>query len=645
MAAAAMMQAYFNGLTQGKIKEDIEKNKSNLEKHTKKTIPSPRDAIEAPGLPVFSGSNKTGFELICTYIKDYNEYAIAKNKQDNEDYRDEILRDVSLMITGNAGLLVESLDNAKAIKDHFLSAIETTREYSVSNETNYKKISEDIKKMGSECDANFKNLVPADGTPGAVNHAEIVKAVENCHMINESKVETMIKNQTRSINSTVREVMGTGNKPGSRPANGPQKATPTASAWGTPSNPTPPNITPSTQTTNTTPPNTTPTPTPAPQPQTGNGNAQSQEPEYITVTRPVAAVDEQGNEYTTWTDTRVKKRNKDFRFTKEAEDQFKAADSREAKIARARRQIMIYGLPDPKVGNKKSEIDNIRMVADEFSKQWLQDKGFNIQKSDLKNCIPQRLWNYGGKTHKGPKPLKVTFDTPEIAQKFMTAARAAGCEGSRTKIKIGKFQNISEDDEDWPKYFLRPGSTWEERQVYLAKKKEREDHRASDEYKRYKDAKERTAKNTHRVMESDLEDMEFQDPDYCGEEISDPKNKDKCLPGGGKRSPPTVSEQNSSASGSSGGKDDVEILEQANVVITPETEVIAGPSKTAESTPNTIPGSVDKVAVDLAEEAIEGVLDENEKKRKSHEMSPGNSLAKDKLAKKTSIAGSSQADS
>ena len=46
MAAAAMMEAYINGLTQGKIKEYMEKNKSNLEKHIKKTIPATRDLAQ-----------------------------------------------------------------------------------------------------------------------------------------------------------------------------------------------------------------------------------------------------------------------------------------------------------------------------------------------------------------------------------------------------------------------------------------------------------------------------------------------------------------------------------------------------------------------------------------------------------------------
>ena len=134
MAAAAMMEAYINGLTQGKIKEYMEKNKSNLEKHIKKTIPATRDELKAPDLPTFAGANKTGFELVCSYIRDHNEYTITKISQINEDYKDEVLRDVSLMITGNAGLLVESLDNAKAIKDHFVSSIETAKEHADANE-------------------------------------------------------------------------------------------------------------------------------------------------------------------------------------------------------------------------------------------------------------------------------------------------------------------------------------------------------------------------------------------------------------------------------------------------------------------------------------------------------------------------------
>ena len=659
MAAHDIMGTFINGFTQGKTKEYMEKNKSNLEKHIKKTIPVTRDATEtpkAPDVPGFSGNNKTSFETICAYIRDYNEYTFKRIHQQNEDHKDEILRDLALMVTGNAGLLVENLDNAKEIKSNFVSSIETASKHKISNEENFGKVLEEIKKVGTDAEKGFKNLVPGNGTPGAVNHSEMITAVEKCHLINENKVQSMIRGQTTTIINSVREVKeaiqpkqtGTGNN--SRPAHGPPKTTPTASAWGTTSNPRPPPA-------QTTTPNPTQTPAPAPaqpstsnpNPTTGSGSAPNQEPELITVTRAVPAVDEHGVEYTAWTDVHgVKKRNKQFRFTKDAEDAFKAAEAKEAETTRARRQIMIYGLPDPPVGNKKTEIGNIRMVADEFSKKWLQDKGFNIQKSDLKNCLTQRLWNYGGKTHKGPKPLKVTFDSPEIANKFMKAAKAAGCDGSRSKIKFGKFQEISFESEEFPKYFLRPGSTWDERQVFLAKKKERDAHKAGEEYARYKAAKERTNKNTHRVEDNDLDEFTFLDPDDCGENDPTLHAKNKCPPGGGKKSPQedTTLNPNAGPSTGSGTEESVEDMDESNINSekVPETVIPPVPETVIES----------NLREDDDETTWEDAVNEEDKtteivgedkKRKSNIMSPGNSLALEQTAKKISLAEPSKESS
>ena len=668
MAAAAIMGAFINGFTQGKTKENMDKNKSNLEKHIKKTIPVTRDEIAAPDAPVFSGSNKTGFELICSYIRDYNEYTITKINQKNEDYKDEVLRDMALMITGNASLLVENLESAKEIKTNFVSSIETASQHKTSNEDNFKKVLEEVKKVGADTEKGLKNLVPGNDTPGAVNHSEMIKAVEKCHLVNESKVQSYIREQTSTINSNntknIKEVKeaiqaiqtGTGNNTVTRPTHGPPRATHQPSAWGTASYPRPP----PTQTTAPNPAQPNPAQTPAPaqpptqnstpaQPPTqnstaatGNGSVPNQEPELITVTRAVAAVDEQGKEYTAWIDVHgVKKRNKQFRFTKEAEDAFKMAENKEAETARARKQIMIYGLPDPPVGNKKTEIGNIRMVADEFSKKWLQDKGFNIQKSDLKNCLTQRLWNYGGKTHKGPKPLKVTFDSPEIANKFMKAAKAAGCDGSRSKIKFGKFQEISFESEEFPKYFLRPGSTWDERQVFLAKKKERDAHKAGDEYARYKAAKERTNKNTHRVEDNDLDEFTFLDPDDCGENDPNLHAKNKCPPGGGKKSPQedTTLNPNAGPSTGSGTEGSVEDMDESNINSekVPETVIPPVPETVIES----------NLREDDDETTWEDAVNEEDKtteivgedkKRKSNIMSPGNSLALEQTAKKISLA-------
>ena len=629
MAAAAIMEAFINETTQGKQKENMEKNKSNLKKHLQYTdpptrdLPAPRD--NGPNTPTFGGANKTGFELVCKFIKEYHEYTITKVNQKNEDHKTEVLRDVALMVTGNSSLAVSNLDTNREIKTNFVSSIETASENRVAQEGDIKKVMEILRQQGSTNEEGFKKLVPGSETPGAVNHAEIIKAVEKVHQINESKVQSFIREQTSTLNKTIKDAQmkqtGSGNTVGTRPPFGPPRTTPATTAWGTPSNPRPPPAAPT----------QTPTPTPTPS-SSGSGNTQetNQVQEFITVSRPVAAKDPlTGKETTEWIDVHnVKKRNKDFRFTKDAEDAFKQEENKQAAITRARKQIMIYGLPDPPVGDKKTEIGNIRLVADEFGKKWLKEKGFIIQKSDLKNCITQRLWNYGGKTHKGPKPLKITFDSPEIANKFMTAAKAAGCDSSRTKIKLGKFQNISVEDPDWPTYYLRPGTTWEERQRFKAKQDERAAHRASIEYERYKGAQERTKNNTHRVADGDLDELTFLDPDDTGKDNTANQEQTDV----GANSEPGLGSGNDKEKEA---KDLAEKQLQGNV----ETEIINKDGDTGTDAGIQVPTETtgDSEAMDM-----DTTDSENDRKRKSNEMSPQNSLVHEKQSKKTSSGASSQ---
>ena len=88
----------------------MERNKTNLKKYLQYTepptraLPTPRET--APKDPTFVGSNKSGFELICNFIKEYHEFTITKIDQRNEDHKNEILREVARMVTGNTSLLV-----------------------------------------------------------------------------------------------------------------------------------------------------------------------------------------------------------------------------------------------------------------------------------------------------------------------------------------------------------------------------------------------------------------------------------------------------------------------------------------------------------------------------------------------------------
>ena len=181
MAAAAIMEAFINETTQGKQKENMEKNKSNLKKHLQNTdpptrdLPAPRD--NAPNTHTFGGSNKTGFELICKYIKEYHEYTITKVSQKNEDHKNEIPRDVALMVTGNSSLLVSNLDTSKEIMANFVSSIETASENRAAQEGDFKKVMEALRQQSSTNEEGFRKLVPGNETPGAVNHAEIIKSL------------------------------------------------------------------------------------------------------------------------------------------------------------------------------------------------------------------------------------------------------------------------------------------------------------------------------------------------------------------------------------------------------------------------------------------------------------------------------------
>ena len=62
MAAAAIIEAFINETTQGKQKENMEKNKSNLKKHLQNTDPPTRDLPapreNAPNTPTFGGGKQ-----------------------------------------------------------------------------------------------------------------------------------------------------------------------------------------------------------------------------------------------------------------------------------------------------------------------------------------------------------------------------------------------------------------------------------------------------------------------------------------------------------------------------------------------------------------------------------------------------------
>ena len=644
MAATAIMETFINETTEGEQKEIMKRNKINLKRNLQNTVtptrvlPTPRD--DAPEKPSFSGNNKAGFELICQHIKEYHEFTITKVDQRNEDSKNELLREISLMITGNTSILVTALDFIKEMRTQFVSAIEAATENRAAEEGDFKKVMEAMRLQGSMIEEGLRKLVPGNETPGGINHAEIIKAVQHEHQLNEDKVQSFIREMTSTINKTIKDAQlkqtGTGNATGTRQSHGPSRPTLANSAWnngppgtgtGTGSGPPPAPFTPFTQLPSTQTPTFTPTPS-----SSGNGNAQerNQEQEYITVSRPVAAKDGQGNDKTDWVDTLAKKRNKDFKFTKDAEDAFKNEDKKEAALLKARRQIMIYGLPDPPTGDKKTEIGNIRMVADEFGKKWLLDKGFNVQKNDLKNCITQRLWNYGGKTFTGPKPLKVTFNSPEVANKFMYAAKAGGCDGHRKKIKLGKFQNVSTDDPDWPKYFLRPGTTWEERQLIKEKRDERNAHKAGPEYARYKGAKERTTQNTHRVEEADLDDIVFLDENDTGEKETVTASTPGAAPMSGAGLGPL-----------NGGGGEEEVIEPVKSTQDPETEM------ESSGTDGKLVIGVDDIDSTSQNENESGEnvnKEENEdvRKRKLESMSPNNSLERDKHPKKTNSGATSK---
>ena len=149
----------------------MEKNKENLKKYLQKPAPPVRDPPTPreipPPLPTFAGSNKVGFETICNFIKEYNEYTITKVNQNNEDHKNEILRDVALMITGNSNLLVSNLDTTREVRTNFVSSISTASENKTAQEKEFKKITDILTHQGSSNEDSFKKLVPGDNTPGA----------------------------------------------------------------------------------------------------------------------------------------------------------------------------------------------------------------------------------------------------------------------------------------------------------------------------------------------------------------------------------------------------------------------------------------------------------------------------------------------
>ena len=202
-------------------------------------------------------------------------------------------------------------------------------------------------------------------------------------------------------------------------------------------------------------------------------------------------------------DAEIKPEN-NFQFTKEGDKVHETKKNeriKESEINRAKKQIMLFNVPNPIGGpSKKYEMERLVEITNEMRPGWIgEEHGFHVTKEEVERAQYERLWRYGDENFKGPMPVKVTFNRGETATKFINGARKAGLLGRRIKIRKGKFQNV--DEKELPPTFIRGGSTYEQRQASRKKKEVKLAHKGTIEFGRYKGALARDEKHTHKSSE------------------------------------------------------------------------------------------------------------------------------------------------
>ena len=499
--------------------EILIKSNETLKRHLTPKDPPPEmieiDPMDEPAAPTvkvpeFSGMNANlKWTALCGYIKEVNDDTVNRICEANKENKDEMLIDIAHMVIGNTNLIVGQTNCLNVLKDSFTKLVEAANSDTASIES----IKETLNKQSADMIVHFNSLIPATGTATAINleaHQKILKG----------EFFTMKDEIIYELRNNRHEMLGAKpkNKHGPGSAGNPSQVRSSVDPTNIPLAPPPPNSWAKVATPPTT---TTPTPVQTQHPpqnpsQTTQGEQQSVPNQTVEeFQRPVASTGPNGEHVTEWTMEKGKKKNRgdrniNFRFSDATEKAFKLEKLKEDELKRSRRQILIFNLANPIDGpNRAEEIKNIIKIAHEMTPGWLGLFGFKIQKEELQGAECQRLWNYGGPGWTGPYPLKVTFKEDATASKFTNGAKAGGLLGGRKKVNRGKYQNTPL--EEIPSYYIRPGSTFDERQKSKSKKEANIAHKKSAAYTRHTNAVARTKAYTHKVVVDDLDDDFFID--------------------------------------------------------------------------------------------------------------------------------------
>ena len=246
--------------------------------------------------------------------------------------------------------------------------------------------------------------------------------------------------------------------------------------------------------------------------------AQQPPPPQETITIPrqnVKKNEETGQWEEEWVDAVVKKRNPNprFVFNDDLEANRKNKRIYQNNKYRASKELMIYNVKTPPLPDQKGDMQHVIDISEEIRVVYLQSEGYDLQREDLTGAEVTRLWNYGKKDFKGPKPIKVTFKSPETVTRFLIGAEAAGFLGSRTLINKGKYQG-AKDLKAIPKWYVRASTTVEERQEISDRIRKKEENKKSAGYANWIAKKTREREFKTKIGAEDLENWTLGPADF-----------------------------------------------------------------------------------------------------------------------------------
>ena len=469
-------------------------------KHLTKVLTPEANQYDPPDVPKFEYKSGAQFgkAMLQDFFQEQTSYLRALSVHEHGETRKQLrdahagaMKEIATMIFTNT-YTVESLNPVLTEVQNTTSRSVTALNLNVtaSNEvrdltnTGLEAIMTELDKQGALIEKSFSNLIPTEGTDAAISLDKLRKDLNSDMRASEDRTKESIRTEANGIKINQKNL---------QKQTGPRNGT------------------------NNTGPTFTPPQTGAPtRPSWVPSASQPPPPETISIPRQKVKKNEETGEWEEeWVDATVKKRNPNprFAFNDDIEANRKNERIYQNNKYRASKELMIYNVKTPPLPDQKGDMQHVIDISEEIRVVYLQSEGYDLQREDLTGAEVTRLWNYGKKDFKGPKPIKVTFKSPETVTRFLIGAEAAGFLGSRTLINKGKYQG-AKDLKGIPKYYVRASTTMEERQIIADRIKKKEDNKKSAGYANWIAKKTQEREFKTKIGAEDLENWTLGPADF-----------------------------------------------------------------------------------------------------------------------------------